>query len=69
MTSMEKQLKCFYLDSELKPASDMLRQCVGDNNSPYRFNCEEDPMKQVLPEDVKDDNNNDAEQSQTTLDF
>ena len=54
MTSMEKQLKCFYLDSELKPASDMLRQCVGDNNSPYRFNCEEDPMKQVLPEDVKE---------------
>ena len=48
------KLKCFYLDSELKPASDMLRQCVGDNNSPYRFNCEEDPMKQVLPEDVKE---------------
>ncbi len=54
MTSMEEQLRCFYLDSELKPASDMLRQCVGDNNSPYRFNCEEDPMKQVLPEDVKE---------------
>jgi hypothetical protein len=54
MTSMEKQLKCFYLDSELQPASDMLRQCVGDNTSPYRFNCEEDPMKQVLPEDVKE---------------
>jgi len=51
---MEEQLRCFYLDSELKPASDMLRQCVGDNNSPYRFNCEEDPMKQVLPADVKE---------------
>lgn len=54
MSSMEEQLRCFYLDSELKPASDMLRQCVGDNNSPYRFNCEEDPMKQVSPEDVKE---------------
>ena len=54
MTSMEDQLRCFYLDSELKPASDMLRKCVGDNTSPYRFNCEEDPMKQVLPEDVKE---------------
>lgn len=54
MTSMEEQLRCFYLDSELKPASDMLRKCVGDNTSPYRFNCEEDPMKQVLPEDVKE---------------
>lgn len=54
MTSMEEQLRCFYLDSELRPASDMLRQCVGDNTSPYRFNCEEDPMKQVLPEDVKE---------------
>ena len=54
MTSMEEQSRCFYLDSELKPASDMLRQCVGDNNSPYRFNCEEDPMKQVMPEDVKE---------------
>ena len=54
MTSMEDQLRCFYLDSELKPASDMLRVCVGDNRSPYRFNCEEDPMKQVLPEEVKE---------------
>ena len=54
MTSMEDQLKCFYLDAQLKPASDMLRQCVGDNTSPYRFNCEEDPMKQVMPEDVKE---------------
>jgi hypothetical protein len=32
----------------------MLRKCVGDNNSPYRFNCEEDPMRQVLPNDVKE---------------
>lgn len=54
MTSMEEQLKCFYLDGELKPASDMLRKCVGDETSPYRFNCEEDPMKQVMPEDVKE---------------
>lgn len=54
MTSMEEQLRCFYLDSELKPASDMLRQCVGDDTSPYRFNCEEDPMKQVSPEEVKE---------------
>lgn len=54
MTSMEEQLKCFYLDAQLKPASDMLRQCVGDDTSPYRFNCEEDPMKQVMPEDVKE---------------
>jgi len=54
MTSMEEQLRCFYLDSELNPASDMLRQCVRDKNSAYRFNCEEDPMRQVLPEDVKE---------------
>jgi hypothetical protein len=54
MTSMEEQLRCFYLDGEFKPASDMLRKCVGDENSPYRFNCEEDPMKQVMPEDVKE---------------
>lgn len=51
---MEEQLKCFYLDGGLKPASDMLRKCVSDENSPYRFNCEEDPMKQVMPEDVKE---------------
>lgn len=51
---MEEQLKCFYLDAQLKPASDMLRQCVGDDTSPYRFNCEKDPMKQVMPEDVKE---------------
>jgi len=54
MTSMEEQLKCFYLDAQLKPASDMLRDCVGDENSPYRFNCEKDPLKQVMPEDVKE---------------
>ena len=51
---MEDQLKCFYLDAQLKPASDMLRECVGDDTSSYRFNCEEDPMKQVMPEDVKE---------------
>ena len=54
MVSMEEQKKCFYLDSDFQPASDMLRKCVGDNNSPYRFNCEEDPMRQVLPNDVKE---------------
>ena len=54
MASMEEQKRCFYLDSSFQPASDMLRTCVGDNNTPYRFNCEEDPMKQVLPEDVKE---------------
>ena len=48
MTSMEEQSRCFYLDSELRPASDMLRQCVGDNTSPYRFNCEEDPHETRL---------------------
>jgi len=54
MVSMEEQKKCFYLDSDFQPASDMLRKCVGDNNSSYRFNCEEDPMRQVLPNDVKE---------------
>ena len=51
---MEEQKRCFYLDSDFQPASDMLRKCVGDNNSQYRFNCGEDPMRQVLPSEVKE---------------
>jgi hypothetical protein len=54
MTSMEEQSRCFYLDSDYQPASDMLRKCVGDNTSPYRFNCGDNPMRQELPEDVKE---------------
>ena len=41
MVSMEEQKRCFYLDSDFQPASDMLRKCVGDNASPYHFNCGE----------------------------
>ena len=37
MTSMEEQSRCFYLDSDYQPASDMLRKCVGDKTSPYRL--------------------------------
>ena len=54
MTSMEEQSRCFYLDSGYQPASDMLRKCVGDKTSPYRFNCNDNPMRQELPEDVKE---------------
>ena len=54
MVSMEEQKRCFYLDSDFQPASDMLRKCVGDNTSPYRFLCGDDPMRQVLPTDVKE---------------
>ena len=54
MVSMEEQKRCFYLDSDFQPASDMLRKCVGDNTSPYRFSCGDDPMRQVLPTDVKE---------------
>ena len=52
MTSTE-QLNCFYLDSSLKPASDMLRKCVQDESSPYMFDCGSDPMSQEMPGDVK----------------
>ena len=52
MTSTE-QLNCFYLDSSLKPASDMLRKCVQDESSPYMFDCGSDPMRQDIPGDVK----------------
>lgn len=54
MGSMEEQGRCFYLDSDFQRASDMLRECVGDKTSLYRFNCEENPMRQELPEDVKE---------------
>ena len=52
MTSTE-QLNCFYLDSSLKPASDMLRKCVQDESSPYMFDCGSDPMRQENTGDVK----------------
>ena len=51
---MEEQSRCFYLDCDYQPASDMLRKCVGDNSSPYRFSCGDDPMRQEMPEDVKE---------------
>jgi hypothetical protein len=54
MTSMEEQSRCFYLDSDYQPASDMLRKCVGDKTSNYRFSCGDDPMRQEMPEDVKE---------------
>ena len=54
MVSNEEQQRCFYLDSDYQPASDMLRECVGDQHSLWRFNCESDPMRQVLPDDVKE---------------
>ena len=43
MTSMEQQQDCFYLDADFRPASDMLRKCVGDSMSLPLFNCGEDP--------------------------
>ena len=52
MSNIEKQKRCFYLDSEFQPASDMLRECVGDINTPYRFGCDNNPMRQEMPEDV-----------------
>ena len=51
---MEEQSRCFYLDSDYQPASDMLRKCVGDKTSNYRFSCGDDPMRQEMPEDVKE---------------
>ncbi len=54
MSNIEKQKRCFYLDSEFQPASDMLRECVGDINTPYRFGCDNNPMRQEMPEDVKE---------------
>jgi hypothetical protein len=54
MTSMEEQMKCFYLDSSLKPASDMLRKCVQNKSSPYIFKCGDDPMRQETSWDLKD---------------
>lgn len=54
MTTMEKQMKCFYLDSSVQSASNMLRKCVQDENSPYKFNCGDDPMRQEKQDDVKE---------------
>ncbi len=54
MSNIENQKRCFYLDSESQPASDMLRECVGDINTPYRFGCDNNPMRQEMPEDVKE---------------
>ena len=53
MVSNEEQQRCFYLDSDYQPASNMLRECVG-TPGPYKFNCASDPMRQVIPEDVKE---------------
>jgi len=54
MTTMEDQLNCFYLDSSKQNSSDMLRKCVQDNNSPYGFNCGDNPMYQEKMTDIKD---------------
>ena len=54
MTSMEEQGRCFYLDSDYQPASDMLRKCVKDNNSPYMFNCGDNPLRQEKSSDIKE---------------
>lgn len=54
MSSMTDQQNCFYLDSDYQAASDMLRECVGDQKSAFRFNCNDNPMRQVLPDDVKE---------------
>lgn len=53
MTTMEDQLKCFYLNASSQNASDMLRTCVQDKTSSFEFNCKDDPMEQELPNDVK----------------
>ena len=52
MTSTE-QLNCFYLDSSLKPASDMLRKCVQDESSPYMFDSGSDRMRQDMKKKKK----------------
>jgi hypothetical protein len=39
MNSMEKQKNCFYLDSSMDPAVNMLRSCVSDPNSISKFDC------------------------------
>ena len=54
MTTMEKQLECFYLDGSKQNASDMLRECVQDQTSSFEFNCKEDALKQELSTDIKD---------------
>ena len=35
MTTIDSQFQCNYLNSSTQRASDMLRSCVQDNNSPY----------------------------------
>ena len=54
MTTMENQLKCFYLDGSKQNASDMLRICIQDKSSYFEFNCKEDPLKQESLTDTKD---------------
>jgi hypothetical protein len=39
MNSMERQRNCFYLDSSVDPAVNMLRSCVGDPQSISKFDC------------------------------
>lgn len=54
MTNMQEQMNCFYLDSSIKPASDMLRKCVGNQNSPYSKDCGDNPYSQETQYDLKD---------------
>ena len=42
MTTIERKNNCFYLNSDFQPASDMLRECIGDLSSPYNHNCGND---------------------------
>ena len=51
---MQEQMNCFYLDSSINPASDMLKKCVGNKNSPYSKNCGDNPMKQETQYDLKE---------------
>jgi len=54
MTNMQEQANCFYLDSSIRPASDMLKKCIGNKNSPYSKDCGDNPMKQETQYDLKD---------------
>ena len=49
---MEEQMRCFYLDGAKQNASDMLRNCVQDQTSPYGFNCVDNPMRQETFSDI-----------------
>ena len=51
---MEEQMNCFYLDSSFQSASNMLKKCVQNQNSPYQFNCGDNPMKQETQYDLKE---------------